>query len=225
VNNPLNPLNQSESPHILRIYADERFFALSSDESFCFRALNGVGTRIDSAGEVCGHFDYFMQSDIPEFYVCTPTPLAVLDSLLSHNVHIVAAGGLLFDAAGSLVLIHRLGFRDLPKGKVEDGETEVEAARREIEEECGIAGVEMGRKIRDTYHVYVKDSVRIIKRTAWFEALYRGKAPFAPQIEEGISEVLPVTLAELPDYIPLAYASLRELMRDAANLSIRYQTH
>ncbi|MDR2466997.1 MAG: NUDIX domain-containing protein [Prevotellaceae bacterium] len=201
----------------LLIYADERFFALSSDESLCFRALNGIGTRIDEAAEVCAHFDFFMQSDIPEFYVCTPTPSAALDCLLSRNVHVAAAGGLLFDAAGRLTLIRRFGYWDLPKGKVEDGETEVEAARREMEEECGIAGVEVGCKIRDTYHVYVRNDVRIIKRTAWFEALYGGAAPFAPQAEEGISEAVSVRLAELQDYIPQTYASLRELMRDAAN--------
>lgn len=214
-----NPLNLSDARRTTRIYADERFFAISDDESLCFRALNGVGTRIREADEVGAHFDFFLRSEIPEFYVCTPTPLAALDSLLSRNVHLTAAGGLLFDATGRLVLIRRLGFWDLPKGKVEDGETEAEAARREIEEECGIVGVETGEKVRDTYHVYVKDDVRIVKRTAWFEARYRGEAPFVPQTEEGISEIVVATLAELPEYIPQTYASLRELMRDTANLS------
>ena len=55
------------------------------------------------------------------------------------HIHIEAAGGLVVNAAGKLLVIERLGVWDLPKGKLESGETAQVAALREIEEECGIS--------------------------------------------------------------------------------------
>lgn len=55
-----------------------------------------------------------------------------------------AAGGLLFrqrpGAPPEVVLVHRPAYDDwtFPKGKLHDGETEVEAAFREVEEETGL---------------------------------------------------------------------------------------
>ncbi len=56
-----------------------------------------------------------------------------------------AAGGVVcrFGESGvEVLLIHRPQFQDwtIPKGKVEPGESDAEAARREVEEETGICG-------------------------------------------------------------------------------------
>jgi 8-oxo-dGTP diphosphatase len=69
-----------------------------------------------------------------------------------------AAGGLLFrrgDAgAVEVVLVHRAAYDDwtFPKGKLDDGETEAEAALREVEEETGLRA-RLGRELTTTsYH-------------------------------------------------------------------------
>lgn len=47
------------------------------------------------------------------------------------------------DGLGYLVLYHRGSYWNFPKGKIEPGESESEAAIRELEEEAGISGVKL----------------------------------------------------------------------------------
>jgi 8-oxo-dGTP pyrophosphatase MutT (NUDIX family) len=60
------------------------------------------------------------------------------------NPQVKAAGGVIWRAGSAgevdLVVIHRAAYDDwsLPKGKLEEGETEAEAALREVREETGL---------------------------------------------------------------------------------------
>ena len=64
-----------------------------------------------------------------------------------------AAGGIV-QRKKSILVIHRLGKWDLPKGKIEKGESPEVAGYREIEEECGIEGHALTDVIGETYHTY-----------------------------------------------------------------------
>ena len=52
-----------------------------------------------------------------------------------------AGGGIVFNKRGEFLVIERRGVWDLPKGKVDAGETIEEAAVREVREECGLTEV------------------------------------------------------------------------------------
>lgn len=104
--------------------------------------------------------------------------------------NIEAAGGVVVNPERKILFIHRLGKWDLPKGKIEKGESRENAAVREVEEECGIFNLQLKDFISQTYHVYTeKDGKKILKTTNWFEMFYDGTDILKPQIEEGISEV------------------------------------
>lgn len=195
-----------------KIFLGERFFLISKDEEKCFTSLNGMGTRITDYSDVNEMFNFFEQSDILEFYLYTESPEKVFNALISQNKFITAAGGVVFNEKNEILLIHRLGYWDLPKGKIEKGEEEIVAACREIEEECGIRNVKVSEKITDTYHVYCQNDKRVIKRTGWYNAYYNGNDALVPQTEEGITEVKWVTRESLIDYIPRMYASIREVI-------------
>jgi len=87
---------------------------------------------------------------------------------------IEAAGGLVFNPEKEVLLIHRRGFWDLPKGKIDPGETPEIAAIREVEEETGAQSLELKSFLEHTYHTFrdQKDR-RVLKRTYW----YRMSAP------------------------------------------------
>ena len=103
---------------------------------------------------------------------------------------IEAAGGLVNNANGETLFIKRLGRWDLPKGKMEKGESREESAVREIEEETGLRDVELIEFINTTYHIYVeRNGEKILKCTHWFEMNFNGEDTSKPQIEEGITEV------------------------------------
>ncbi len=65
-------------------------------------------------------------------------PLCLLRLLKRRLLWVRAAGGIVSAPDGSMLLILRNGRWDLPKGKVEPGETLLLAALREVEEETGI---------------------------------------------------------------------------------------
>jgi len=106
-----------------------------------------------------------------------------------------AGGGVVVNERNQVLMIHRRGHWDLPKGKLEAGEKKKDAAIREVIEETGIDSVEIvGKKLTKTYHSFVnRKGVRCIKLSHWY--LMRGKhQPLTPQLDEGIDECRWMTL-------------------------------
>ena len=184
-----------------QIFCGERVLTISADEEKCFNSINGVGTRLVEVTQLPELFDLFEESKIPEFYIYSETPNIAFKYLTDSNKCVDAAGAIVFDSDNKILLMRRLGYWDFPKGKIEQGETETCAARREIEEECGIK-VEIKRKITDTFHIYRMSDTRIIKRTAWFEAKYGGNQTLRPQIEENITEIIWISRTMLENCLP-----------------------
>ena len=111
---------------------------------------------------------------------------------------------------------------DLPKGKVDEGETIREAAVREVEEECGIFGSEIINKIPSTFHIYqspYKESKGewIFKETFWYEMEYAGANNGQPQIEENITEVKWFAKNELDDVLVNTYRNLKQIISNYIN--------
>ncbi len=106
-----------------------------------------------------------------------------------------AGGGVVVNERDQILMIHRRGHWDLPKGKLEAGEKKKDAAIREVIEETGIDAVEIvGKKLIKTYHSFVnRKGVRCIKLSHWY--LMRGKhQTLTPQVEEDIDECRWMTL-------------------------------
>ncbi len=103
---------------------------------------------------------------------------------------IEAAGGLVFNDRSEILAIFRLGFWDLPKGKIDPGESTKEAALREVEEETGLKDVKLGEFLKKTYHVYrSRKNKRILKRTYWY-TMYSNQETLIPQHEEDIEQAV-----------------------------------
>ena len=103
-----------------------------------------------------------------------------------------AAGCIVTAPDGTMLLIKRNGRWDLPKGKVEAGETLLQAALRETEEETGINNLSIPNSqlsIFKTYHIYNLYGGWHLKQTSWFEAHCGLDTAGTPQQEEGITEV------------------------------------
>lgn len=109
----------------------------------------------------------------------------------THFFRIVeAAGGIVFNEKYEILFIKRLGRWDLPKGKVEKGESLDQAALREVEEETGLSDLILEKFINNTFHIYFeRNGERILKTTYWYKMSYFGNGDAIPQVEEGITEV------------------------------------
>lgn len=113
-------------------------------------------------------------------------------------VPVPAAGGFVVRGAGDekeILLILRRGIWDLPKGKLDAGETIEECAVREVREELGIESVEIAGSLGHTVHGYPHDGRYAVKTTHWF-AMRTDADSFRPQKKERIERVEWVRLSE-----------------------------
>ncbi|MDT0630323.1 NUDIX hydrolase [Rubrivirga litoralis] len=103
-----------------------------------------------------------------------------------------------------LLLIFRRGAWDLPKGKLDDGETVREAAHREVSEEVGVKKKKLTvtADLGETVHGYVwpKREVYAVKTTRWF-AMTTTAERFEPETREGIEAVAWVPWAEAAERV------------------------
>lgn len=131
-------------------------------------------------------------------------------------IFVKAAGGIVRDGNGRLLLMRRYDRWDLPKGKVEPGETLAQAALRETEEETGITNVILKHLLLKTYHIYDLYGGWHFKQTSWFDFL---QAPVAreeelvPQAEEGITEVGWYDEPEWVSMLKGSYATMNVIIR------------
>ena len=142
----------------------------------------------------------------------------ILKRVKRHFIHIKAAGGVVLNRKNEVLLIKRLGKWDLPKGKLEIGETRQIGAIREVEEECGIAGVEIVKKINASYHVYPYKSSWALKTSYWYLMKYEGNEKLTPQLEENITEAVWVDLKKIDTDKMETYPAIAKVLRQSQSL-------
>lgn len=131
---------------------------------------------------------------------------------------IKAGGGLVFNKEGKVLLMFRRGKWDLPKGKLDEGESIEACAVREIEEETGLQQLERKGFITVTYHHYQFKGKEILKESYWYEVATTYEGILIPQLEEDITEVKWVSVDQLDDYLLNTYESIKEVFLAAGLL-------
>lgn len=125
---------------------------------------------------------------------------------------VLAAGGLVHNEHNEVLLIHRRGKWDLPKGKLEKGEKLEECAVREVEEETGLTSVMLKSPLTITWHTYHEGTKFILKESHWYSMKVRGQQNLVPQAEEDILKTEWVKPAELAPYIAEAFPSIKDVL-------------
>lgn len=123
-----------------------------------------------------------------------------------------AAGGLVLNAKGEVLMIYRRGFWDLPKGKIDLGETEAACAIREVQEETGLMKLDLGEKLQVTYHTYLAGNKTILKPSHWYRMIHLGNENTIPQTEEDITAIRWMNKAEVKAILEQTYGSIIELL-------------
>jgi 8-oxo-dGTP diphosphatase len=121
---------------------------------------------------------------------------------------VLAAGGVVWrkrpDGAFEVVLVHRPRYDDwsLPKGKLDPGETDEEAARREVEEETTIVG-ELGPELPAM--TYLDRSGKHKRVRYWAMTVVSGKPRGSHECDKA-------------EWVPLAEAAARVTYRRDAEV-------
>ena len=130
---------------------------------------------------------------------------------MANKTTIEAGGGVVLDPRGRVLMILRGGRWDLPKGKREAGESIEACAVREVEEECGVSGLEVTGAAGTTEHTYELEGVEVLKRTYWY-TMRCGGGLLTPQVEEGIERAEWVSINEVKGRMEGIYPTIRELL-------------
>lgn len=134
------------------------------------------------------------------------------DAFKMDKMIIEAAGGMVLNSAGELLMMKRRGFWDMPKGKLDEGESIEECAIREVSEETGLKAINIIRKLQTTYHTYTYKGQNALKPSHWFLMSNAGNESLIPQAEEDITEIRWVNKEEARSLADQAYPSIKEMI-------------
>lgn len=127
---------------------------------------------------------------------------------------IIAAGGLVLNDKKKLLMIFRRGKWDLPKGKLDKGESIEDCALREVKEETGLQKVRIENFIALTRHEYFNtySNKDVIKETHWYEMYAPGNQTLIPQTEEDIEKIEWTAENEIQQKLKNSYPNIMEII-------------
>jgi 8-oxo-dGTP pyrophosphatase MutT (NUDIX family) len=158
-------------------------------------------------------YEVFIDNTPHKFHV--QSEQALLRSFSDH-LFIEAAGGVV-ERDGRFLFIKRLGHWDIPKGKLDAGESPEAGGVREVEEECGIVAPKIVSHLCNTWHAYEKNGVLCLKKTWWYRMVETKPSELVPQTEEGITEIRFFSRDEISGILKDAYGSIRSVVTNLFN--------
>jgi 8-oxo-dGTP pyrophosphatase MutT (NUDIX family) len=124
-----------------------------------------------------------------------------------------AAGGLVVSDNGHLLFIYRRGKWDLPKGKLDAGESPETCAEREVKEETGLRSATIQKHLITTYHTYEESGKHFLKETDWYLMHSPNQDSLKPQTGEQITEAVWVPSDQLPKYTANTYFLIKDVLK------------
>lgn len=145
--------NNEHAHHIAAEYPATKLLKYSGKQKE-LRELIDMLERINGIEDYCLHFENFLE---------------LKKDFKSNYRTVKAAGGLVKNEFDEFLFIFRRGMWDLPKGKMEKGESKEQTAVREVEEETGVCNISILKSLGKTLHTYKnRVGARIIKKSYWY---------------------------------------------------------
>lgn len=132
---------------------------------------------------------------------------------------IKAAGGVVLQG-NRMLLMFRRGVWDLPKGKLDEGESSRKGAAREVEEETGVR-VSVGERICTTWHTYTLNGSRILKRTKWYRMGVIDDSRMTPQEDEGIEKLAWLDRRDTQLALTNSFSSIRYVIEQLQEMVVK----
>ena len=187
-----------------KIFYNDRVVVLTDKITKSFEKNEGLFYKYQKNEELSELLDAFGNfTHLQTLYILHENTDELFNKVKAEFTIVEAAGGIIKRKDGKLLAIFRRGKWDLPKGKVEKGEFYEQTALREVQEECGLSNIKIGKRLSDTYHTYTEKGKSILKRTIWYEMQLIGNEEPVPQQEE-----------EITDFMWFDYQSVNEIMKN-----------
>jgi ADP-ribose pyrophosphatase YjhB (NUDIX family) len=126
---------------------------------------------------------------------------------------IKAGGGVVKNNKEEILFIYRLKKWDLPKGKLDKGESIKQCAKREVEEDTKVK-VKLEKKITSTWHTYTSKKKIILKKTTWYKMCSIDSSKMKPQKQENIEKVEWMKHSTINEILLNSYKTLNHVMSE-----------
>ncbi len=199
-----------------KIFLNDRVVAIVSQVPEFAVETEIIQTEGFTIGDIKNWFSEFHQKNINAVLLHTH-PEAMMTNLFIPAFKLITAAGGVVIRDSKLLFIFRNEKWDLPKGKIDNGETPEQAAIREVAEECGITGHTIVRQLPSTFHIYQSPYKNdfgkwILKKTFWFEMNYSGAENGTPETGENITEIRWFGKDEIEDVLQNTYKNLEQII-------------
>ena len=156
----------------------------------------------------------YFQNKIQKAYLYHPDENLIMKTLKSKIAVNKAGGGLVYNKKGEVLFIFRNGKWDLPKGGTEKKETIEDTAIREVEEETGVTGLQIIKKLQKTYHIFKRNGQYKLKVTHWFEMQTDFEGTPVGQADEGIEKVAWLNAEQIEEALKNSYENIKLLFEE-----------
>jgi 8-oxo-dGTP pyrophosphatase MutT (NUDIX family) len=196
-----------------KVFFKDRTVYFGDDFSKFFERNNGLFYKYNNFQELAELVQvFYMLNKIDKLFIFHNDIVSLFEEFKSCFKQIEAGGGVVRNKKDQFLVIRRDGIWDLPKGKLEKGETFEAAALREVEEEVGLEGLYIKQPILSTYHTYQLSEDLVLKKTKWYEFQYDGESDPVPQAKENITEAVWVTPGETDFIRSNTYQSVLDVL-------------
>ena len=160
-------------------------------------------------------FTILKENELPHFQsitLVTHDKEATEEQIKKQYKVVKAAGGVVRNEKGKILMMYRLKKWDLPKGKLEKNEKAKTGAVREVEEECNVE-VRLEEKICTTFHTYTYKNEHILKQTKWYSMEILDDSKMKPQLEESIEKLEWMDRKQIHTALINSYSSIRYVVK------------
>ena len=199
-----------------KIYFEKRCIIICHEGESALSDPNAVEFRFGESVSIHSLVAMFKAGEsLGKVYIPTDDTEWMYRRVCAEFKEVEAAGGLVSNRRGDLLLINRNGLWDLPKGHQEEGEDIGTTSLREVSEETGINDLILKDLICITDHCYRRDGIWHLKHTWWYDMLHADPTDLTPQREEDISKAAWVAKSSLPLLLTNTYPSIQEVFKEA----------
>ena len=199
-----------------KIYLEKRCIVICAPDEQALSDPNSIEFHPEGPEGIAALVDMFETSgSLARIYIPTEDIEGTYKDFCSQFKEVNAAGGLVSNRRGDVLLIRRNELWDLPKGHQEEGEDIRVTALREVQEETGVDQLELRDLICITDHCYRRNGIWHLKHSWWYDMLYTDPTDLTPQREEDITKAAWVARSSLSPYLKNTYPSIVEVFREA----------
>lgn len=200
----------------VNIYINERPLVIAGENSTLSSAYSDATVfHTPDDALITRTIDQLDKNELSKAVFRHSNPVSLFDRVKDHFTVFEAAGGLISNPAGEVLLMFRRGKWDLPKGKLDEGETLEACALREVQEETGLHNISLDSKITETFHYYPWKNKKVLKHSHWYRMRFTGTELTIPQIEEDIIDIQWIRPENLGKYMQYSYQNIIDVFLKA----------